>query len=349
MMKQQKTDAEAITRYNCPVGVTFDAVIVIYDKNGIVKATNTYVNNSPMVFKFDGNARKTLGTRYREWKGEQYQPDDEGILWSRVTEWDSSGNTHIDEAIDKAVKYVPVAPTGAEFKQKLKLIAGEIDGLMPILPLTKVKIDSLNIPRYEDEGSYNNYNYLGMKMKPGDSTYTYYFSLSGYNAKDFPYFGFSVGAGHWEVVDENGDEWTGDDAPVKMGMEKGLGYETVNAVKPGVCRLKYCINEDEYNTSTDPDLYAKNEDLTVTPYIKVTVSEDRKIEAGGSFQGYVGEEQEALDAEDKLYASVCDASGKEIDADVTWEAKELPARGITVDQDGNVTFKTRNLSCTCLF
>ena len=332
MIQQKTTDAEAETRYNCPVGVTFDAVVVLYDKGGVYK-----VNNTPAVFEFNNSARKSLGTRYYEWKDEVENRDDEGILWSWITHFDIAGGTNIREAVEKATTYVPIAPTGAMFRQKVKLVASEIDGLMPILPLRKVRVDSLNIPRYEDHGSYDDYNYLAMKMTPGSSTYTYYFSLSGYNAADFPYFGFSPAAGTWKVVDENGLEWTGADAPVKMGSDSVSGYQTINAVKPGVCFLKYYIDDDIYNTSTDPDHYTDNDELTTTAVIKVTVTDERTISVNGEFEGYVDESPEALDADGKLHASVCDESGKEIDADVTWEKKEKDG----IHLDGNMVSFTK--------
>ena len=68
------------------------------------------------------------------------------------------------DAIEKASTYVPVAPTGAEFIQKVKLVSAEVDGLMPILPLAKIKADPMSID-----------------MTLGDTKYTQDFSLSGYD------------------------------------------------------------------------------------------------------------------------------------------------------------------------
>ena len=319
MISQKTTNAEATIKYNCPVGVTFDTTVVIYDKDGVRSSS---VTGTQMVFSFTGTARKELASRYNEWKGEDVRTDEEGILWYYVTAFDSTGDTHVAEAINKASTYVPIAPTGAQFRDKMKLVSTEIDGVMPILPLTKVKLDSLNIPRYEDSGSYNSYNYLSMKMPVGDSTYTKYFALSGYNGNDVPYFGFSKDFGTWKVVDENGNEWTDSDAPVQMGKETVSGYSTINAVKPGVCYLKYFIDEKTYNTASNPDHFTTNDELTSTAVIKLTVTDDRTIEVTGSFEGYADTDPEAIDGEGKLQAAVMDASGKEVNAEVTWEAKE---------------------------
>ena len=328
MMTQKTTNAEYLIRYNCPVGIVYDVIIVIYDDNGVSRVSYTVpgpaANNSPMVFKFQNNARTALGTRFKEWKEENDFRDDEGILWDYVTVYDSAGDTHthIAEAIGKASTYVPMAPTGAQYRQKLKLVSGEIAGVVPIYPLKKVRLDALNIPRYEDSGSYNNYNYLAMKMSVGDSTYTNYFTLSGYNEYDVPYAGFSKNFGYWKVVDENGREWTDENAPLRIEKESVSGYPMIRAVNPGICYLKYFINDNTYNTASYPDHYTTNSDLVSTAVIKVTVADVRSIEVDGSFDGYVDEDPEALDADGKLYASVCDETGVETDVNVTWEKKE---------------------------
>ena len=334
MLSQKTTQAERLIRYNCPVAITYDAVIVIYDQNGVRS-----VNSSPMVFSFTGNARTTLANRYKEWKNESDYPDSEGVRWNYVTAFDRSGDptTHIAEAIEKVSSYVPMSPTGAELTEKLNLVSGEIDGLMPIYPLTKVKLDTLNIPRYEDDGSYNNYNYLAMKLPVGESTYTKYFTLSGYNQYDVPYFGFSKDFGTWKVVDVYGEESEGDDVPVKISKEKVSGYSTINAVKPGVCYLKYFIDEHTYTTASHPDHFTTNDELLSTAVVKITVVDNRSIDVSGKFEGYVNETPTALDADGKLYAAVCDETGVEIDADVTWEKKEKSG----IELSGNLVSFTK--------
>ena len=319
MMTQKTTEAEKLIRYNCPVGITFDATIVIYDPNGI----HTF-NGSPLVFNFENSARTALGNRFEEWNGEHGYADSDGILWYYVTAFDGNGetDTHIEEAIRKAAGYVPMAPTGAEFRTKLTMVSGEIDGIMPIYPLAKIGVDSLNIPRYEDYGSYNNYNYLSMKMPVGDYTYANYFSLSASNQYNSPYYGFNKYQGGWKVVDGSGEEWTGSDAPVVVEKDKVSGYSLIKAVRPGTCYLKYYINEDVYNTSVNPDYFTKNSELKATAVVRVTVTDTRSVSVSGSYEGFVGEEPEELDADEKLYAFVSDSTGVEIDAEVTWEKKE---------------------------
>ena len=280
MMIQKTTNADYITKYNCPVGITFDATVVIYDNNGVATGYSSgTANGNKMVFSFQGTARQSLGNRYKEWKTQGERADSEGIVWPYVTTYDNYAQapTHIGDAIDKASTYVPVAPTGAEYRQKLKLVSGEIDGIMPIYPLKAIVVDSLNIPRYEDTGSYNSYNYLAMKMPVGASTYTGYFSLSGYNEYNVEYYGFSKVFGSWKVVDENGEPWTGDDAPVKLSNDSASGYPTIQAVKPGVCYLKYFIDEHTYNTSLRPDHYATNAELDSTAVIQVAVVHEHKL------------------------------------------------------------------------
>ena len=313
MMTQKTTTADYTTRYNCPVGITFDATIVIYDNNGVVSA-----GGSPMVFVYQNNAGKNLAKRYKEWKGESENADPDGVRWYYATIGDSSGDTHIAEAIGKTATFVPMSPTGAQFRQKMNVVAGEVAGLMPIYPLKTVRA-----------------NDISMDMEIGDSVYTRNLDISGYNEKNAPYYGFDKENGCWKVVDEDGNELTGADSPLKLVKVSVSGNMKVQAVNPGTCYLKYFIDEDVYSTADNPEQFTTNSELANTAVIEINVKDNRSIAVRGSFEGYVDEAPEALDADGKLYASVYDGSGVEIDADITWEKRERKGIEIT---DNMVSF-----------
>ena len=247
MMTQKTTTADYTTRYNCPVGVTYDATVVIYDKNGVYS-----VDGSPAVFAYQSNAGQNLQKRYQEWKDEAQTGDPDGVRWYYATALDSTGDTHIAEAIGKTATYIPMSPTGAQFTQKMNVIAGEVAGLMPIYPLKKITTDQ-----------------RAMEMAVGDTVYTDDFSLSGFNEKNSPYYGFNEENGTWKIVDEDGVEIT-ENAPLEISQDKVTKEWYVKAVGSGTCYLKYYIDEDAYATAEHPDVFAKNDDIQ-TAFIKVTV------------------------------------------------------------------------------
>ncbi len=350
MLKQKTTDAEAVTTYNCPIGITFDVAIVIYNKDGSIRVMspdfipqNAWYDNK-LVFTFkanNGNARTALIKRYNDYK-DYSEPDREGVRWDIVTSYDGdhTNGTHIREAINIASTYVPMSSAGGVLAEKLNMFESEVDGILPTLPLRGVSLLPMDVPFIVNDGSYNSYNFLKMKMPVGESTYTGYFKLGGYNARSVEYYGFSRAYGHWKVVDENEEIWTGDDAPVKIIQDTTNTWPRIKAVRPGTCYLKYFIDEDVYNTAESPDVYTKNSDLLYTAIIEIEVPDDRTIDVSGQFEGYVDEEPEALDADGKLETSLCDATGKEVNEEVTlaWEAKEK--NGISVT-DGNMVQFTK--------
>ena len=316
MMQQKTSTAEFLTNYNCPVGVTFDATVVIYDKDGVYK-----VDNTACAFKYHNNARKTLAKRYKEYKNAD-RKDSDGINWTRVKDYDTTGNikTHIAEALGKVTTFVPDSPAGAQLKQKMDVVSGEVTGIMPIYPLKKVKASQKS---------------LGMNV--GDSQEIDGFELEGLNEQNAPYYGFSANKGYWKVVDKNGNPIY-DDAPAEIVRDPMSGDESLEAVKEGTCYLKYFIDEYKYNTANNPNHYTTNDELDSTAVIKIDVDDEKTIEVKGSYEGYVNEAPEAIDADGKLNVAVYDSSGIEIDAgDVTWEKREKD--GITLD--GNMVSFTK--------
>jgi len=217
----------------------------------------------------------------------------------------------------------------------------DIYSLLPVHPLNKVKVHAPNVSYISDETySYGSYNYLNTDMYIGDFSYTNYMTLEGLNQYNIDYYGFSKDFGHWVVADKEGNEWTGDDAPVVIEKDPVSKNTMYKAVKPGVCYIKYVIDEDVYTTADKPDEFIKNSDLYQTAAVRINVKEkpfNGTINVGGSFKGKLNDEPRQLDAEGKLTVDICDETGKEIVKPYVWEAKELASKGINVD--GNmVTF-----------
>ena len=306
MLRNATTDADYTTRYNCPVALTFDVAVVAYSTDG-----------AKWGIEYGNNARKTLGKRYNEFKGED-RTDPDGVNWSYVTQYDRTGDTHIGEAIEKATTFVPMSPAGAQFTQKMHVIAAEVAAIMPIYPLKKVKADktSLELP-----------NGASMNIEE--------INLSGLNEKNAPYYGFDAEKGSWKVINDKQEEIT-DNAPVEISKDSMTGQVSIKAIAPGTCWLKYEIKEDAYSTAEHPTTFTKNSELDSTAVIKVDVTADYTVKASGSFTGYVDEEPEALDAKGKLRAGVYNKEDIEIDGDIIWEKQEKD--GITITDNHLVSF-----------
>ena len=323
MLKQQSTTEEWLTVYNCPVALQYTATIVLYDHDGSVLRS----------CEFGPDAREDL---YNRAVRDKNLNDKDGIRWNF---FDSRPITLT--AIEKASSIVPMSSTGGSFTETVDTMESEVYGLLPIHPLYKVKVRAPNVSYISDETySYGSYNYLYTDMYIGDFSYTNYMALDGLNKLNVEYYGFSKDFGHWVVADKEGNEWTGDDAPVVIEKDPVSKNTMYKAVRPGECYIKYVIDEDVYTTADHPDEYTTNSDLYQTAAVRINVKEkpfNGSISVGGSFKGKLNDEPRQLDAEGKLTVDICDETGKEVVKPYVWEAKELASKGINVD--GNmVTF-----------
>lgn len=326
MLRQHAVTEEWVTRYNCPVALQYTATIVLYNSDGsIIKAA-----------QFGPDAREDLYKRAVEDKNLN---DKNGVNWKFFYD---DGDYHVTlAAVEKAASIVPMSSTGGAFTETIDTMESDIYSLLPVHPLYKVKVRAPNVSYISDEEySYGPYNYLNTDMYIGDFSYTNYMSLEGLNQFNIDYYGFSKDFGHWVVADKEGNEWTGDDAPVVIEKDPVSKNTMYKAVRPGVCYIKYVIDEDIYTTADKPDVFIRNSDLYQTAAVRINVKEKPfkgTINVGGSFTGKLNDEPRQLDAEGKLSVDICDETGKEIVKPYVWEAKELASKGINVD--GNmVTF-----------
>ena len=165
--------------------------------------------------------------------------------------------------------------------------------------------------------------------------------LEGLNAQFAPYYGFAPAKGRWILVDENGTPLQ-DSTVARLETSPVSGHTKLIAGKTaGTVYLKYRINEDCYATAEQPAVYAKNKNLDSTAVIEVHISEEPfeqgSIRVSGTLNGIAADPAKDIEGADGLTAEIEDATGKEVSRPIVWEAKELPAKGILVE-DNKISF-----------
>lgn len=346
LLEEGSTETSAITTYNCPVGMKFKVWMYIWEHDG---------NDFRRAYALFGpDARADLYRRAIRLGTDEYPDGDKmKIQWGKIRE----SLRYRKDYTEFAAISVPVSPKGATFTENLKTASISVKDIVPTSPLRVVKLEAPNVSFISDQPvSYGNYNYLHADMKVGDSSYTTQLKLSGLNKLGVDYYGFNPLWGEWKVVDEHGEEIKDGKAPVKLELlDKVSKNYRFTAVKPGTCFLKYFINEESYREDAaayaeNPVTYALHNDslaegegwttngkLESTAALEITVAENRTIDVTGSYTGMVDKGPEKLE-DHGLKVSICDADGKELEELYTWEAKELPAKGISLSADGTVSF-----------
>ena len=341
LMEQENGKAKYETKYNCPIGLRFTVRILGY--GGTISGTT--ITSLRQYYQFGPDARADINKRAILDGDLDSEITDEysyAIHWPQVAKVKAKDFDAYDY-IRAAAKFVPFGPTNATFTEELNTMNTSVKSIVPVEPLSVIKLQAPNVSFVSDQPvSYGNFNYLHADMKVGDSSYTNLLNLSGQNVDGAAYYGFNPRLGHWEVTDAQGN-LLGDDAPVRTEKQNS-GTTKYIAQKPGTCFLKYFIDEESYlRDAMSPDEgYTTNKELIMTAALEITVTEDaakptHTVAVTGSYAGQVRRDAEKLD-ENGLAVSIRDESGKEIDEAYTWEAQELPARGISLSADGAVQF-----------
>lgn len=65
---------------------------------------------------------------------------------------------------------------------------------------------------------------------------------------------------------------------------------------------------------------------------------DGEITIEGSYTGIIDDDPQSIEGEDGLKVTVTDPTGKEIEEDYVWEQKELKSKGISLEEQGQITF-----------
>ncbi len=298
LMTTKTTEAEFYSRYNCPVALVYDVILVGYNLRGSSSSSDAGFSKMFTFENQSGGARADILERSQ--LPETY-PDDDDIYWA-------GSNCFIDnlnygdyycpkEVMDYVTGYAPMSSTGAAFKDSIKVVSSEVEDFMPTLPLRRIKITEPNIDVISDESSYNKYTYYTAQMNVGDFSYANYMTLAGLNEKDAPYYGFSKDNGYWVLTDKEGNEIDSNDSPVELVKDPVSGNWRYTAVKPGTCFLVFRIDEDKYGTVDEPQNYMTNDDLLKTAALEIIVTDKVTIPEGKTLT-YTGKEQTGVDSSD---------------------------------------------------
>ena len=157
------------------------------------------------------------------------------------------------------------------------------------------------------------------------------------------YYGFVPSKGTWKVVDASGSDVNADGSPyvsdvIEIVNDDVTHEQTIHAKAPGEAYVKYFIPEDTYVDANG--VVSTNVGLNSAAY-KFVVTEqaapafEGTVVLSGAPQLTVGEPAN-LNALPGVSVAAYDATGREVEASVSWEAQELSSRGITVTPDGTV-------------
>ena len=308
---QKTTEAENLTKYNCPIALKYDVTIVYYHNDSAGHAvimSKTSDSEDKMVFTFSnqtGGARGDIVDRIASCPDGVY--DDDGLTWGEIPgtglvsdtayvarsyplSWETS-------PIDYLTTYVPMSPTGASFKETMRVVSSEIREFQPLYPLYRVKIADPDVAVISDEVDYGKFTYYTRKMDLGDFSYANYMTLEGLNSKGVAYYGFNKDNGYWIVTDKEGNELDTENAPVKLEKDPVSKNWRYTAVKPGTCFLVYRINDGIYATADAPDDFITNDDLEKTAALEIIVADKVTIPEGKTLT-YTGKEQTGVDSSD---------------------------------------------------
>ncbi|MDR1734611.1 MAG: hypothetical protein LBR73_07025 [Oscillospiraceae bacterium] len=219
----------------------------------------------------------------------------------------------------------PMSSTGGSMSYTVSGTNSSVSNIVPLYPLSEVRVTDAT---------------ADFEVNAGETMYLSNIGIEGYDSGNVAFYGFNKAKGHWKVLDTAGNVTNDSEiAQVKTDPVSGNDYLEAGDTA-GSVYLKYFIDEDVYFYSSNVDSFAKNSDLAKTAVIKVNVRHlpfAGAVNLTGTVIGYPGD---AIDlfAADSLTASVNDASGKEIGRPITFEAKELPDKGVSVTAEGTLTF-----------
>jgi len=323
-IRRENHEETVLMRYKCPVTIGYNVKIQMFD----------FLSNTMReMYSFGANgldAREDLYVRaMKEGKTDGY--DREDIKWSYVR------NNYM-YTLNNLTTTAPMCAVDGTMYGTRKTDSYVLEGVYPTKPLAYV---TLSAPQNQyltgQTISYQNFNYMEANMKVGDSSYTNYLTLEGFDDDGVPFDGFTKCHGHWVVVDEQGKEIPADKAPVKIDNQAATGNVNYTAVRPGKCFLKYMIDENYYHTVDSVNVFSKNADLSATAALAINVKEQLGLSVSGSYSGYVNSAEEYLEGLGKLMVSGLDSTGMAID--YVWQTQlKNGLYGITLSPEGKVTF-----------
>lgn|GEM_PF-6131185 len=143
--------------------------------------------------------------------------------------------------------------------------------------------------------------------------------------------------GEWVLCDVNGTEIASSN--VIDLVTTGAGDQTITGIGAGTAYVIFNLKKGvEYKACDDTGVVTRESHLP-SPIITITV--DNKafkgtVKVEGEFSGCVGDID--LNLNTSLKASAYDQTQKKVSVPIVWEAQELPEDGVTVQEDGGISF-----------
>ena len=350
--KQTSSTTTLSEDYDQPVGVSFNVIIFnmngeCYDDNALVQEFHTagYDQRSfSTTFGDDStDAVQNLYLRAIAHRGDDGYDNSMG----NVTSWSHRSNNHMVSAIDwnsvladrevpsrnggaprtcnvlnDMASTYPMSITGSNLSFESVTVDSQLGTPQPIKPISKITV-ALQTDKTR-------------KLKVGESDSISSYRVRAKDEDDVDYYGFVKTSGEWRVVDKKGKECPSD--VIEIQTDPVTHEQEVVAKKAGTAYVKYFIPENTYvdvngHVSTNDEIDAAAYKYKVTESAPEPFSGSIKLE--GSAQAVVGVE-ENLNGIEGLMATVYDATGKEVDRVLCWEAQELESKGISVAADGTM-------------
>ena len=310
-INQYDSTTTSTTNYNCPCALTYNVTIVEYTLD---PSSNNAKCSTQILTTFTNTATSDLHRRGVINKDHVGQDD---LNFTQLY----SDHSDLEAYVEDLSVCMPMSGAGATFTVTEDSFSNELGSLMPIYPLNAVALT---------------YPMTQMTLLPGQEYNLRTIELTGTNRYLGAYFGFSKILGHWILVDEEGNDITDTTNVASIDADPISGHQILTAGnESGTVYVKYMIDEDCYTSETTQGTFTTNEDLAGTASVKFVVTgTDDSLEAGhievtGELTGIVGDEPAAIDG--PLTAVVYDATDKQVDKPVSWEAREVS--GITVENN----------------
>ena len=373
---KEETRVTTTIQYDCPIVVTYNVAIFSMSGNlwdgSAIDSFDGYTQRS-FLTKFGDTGSGQDAPEEIYWRATMNSDDPsydksygytkatndngtvlcEGLDWSSILEQEAPTTGYSTDQLSAGTQMIydldddyAMSVNGAaisldETYQSISMADVNNPQAMPVYPIGSVYVNW----QIEDERT----------MEVGDTMAINSNRVKAMDTEGASYHGFLFGQGTWKIVDASGNILTdangkeqNTDGVAQITTDAVTGKQTLTAVAPGTSYVKYFIKETQadgsYTYVTHDGTPSLNENIS-SPAYKFVVS----APAAEAFDGtlvLVGSPvvttnvTENLNTLEGLALTAYDKTGKEVVPHVSWEAQELPGKGITVDPDGAITVTT---------
>jgi hypothetical protein len=284
----------------------------------------TYGNTLGKTMNDDGDKAKNFA-EYIDWAGVKSGVTINGQPRVNVLSH-AKGNIGTPEQIIKWINSNrPMVNEGALIKEQARKTYIVIGEAVPLHPLHLVRPTKEQI-EYENVIVGDKINNIHM------------ISLDGVDMYDVPYHGFAhkiPEMGSWRLLDIDFEPLP-EDNPIAKLVENAAGI-TFHALGAGEGYISYRIAENVYTYYQAPG-YTKADDVEpALIYFKISNPVPEQftgtVEAEGEITLTIGNDPIKISEIPTVSVSVYDETGREIEAEVVWEARELASSGIIVNNN----------------